>query len=84
MVGIMTMKARKVNINGWGQIEMVDLDRHETDSGKVFYTMDPELFDRVFRSPVSYNVFVKEKRYAGGYWYTNSPWVVVERLKDDE
>lgn len=77
------MKARHVSIYGWGEIEMVELTRHETEDGVVYWTMDEELFDEKYRSMVSYNVFIKEKRVTGGYWYTNNPWTVVFRLEHD-
>ena len=75
------MKARQVNIFGWGVTEMVELIRHETEDGDVFWTMDKNLFNEKYRSAVSYNVFVKERKITGGYWYTNNPWVVVDRLE---
>ena len=74
------MKARHVSIYGWGETEMIDLTRHETDEGIIFWTMDEKLFDEKYRSQVSYNVFVKAKKISGGYCYTNNPWIVVSRL----
>lgn len=77
------MKARHVHIRDFGDLEMIELEKHTLENGKVFYTMDPETFDSKYRTALSYNVFVKEKKISGGYWYTNDPWTVIARMEFD-